>query len=132
MYLSFLECDNYMWNLGHKRLPNGIMFEGGSDWMVFTKDFVSYVTNGKDELLNGLKTVFSYTAHPNEAFFHTVLRNSKFCSSYVNKESHLVNWKLDHGCRIDQCHKKYGDFCGCSPNGKLYSLSKLVTGQVER
>ena len=130
MYLSYLECDNYMWKLGPRKLPNGIMFEGGSDWMCFTKDFVSYVANGNDELLNGLKTVHSYTANPTEAFFHTVLRNSKFCSSYVNKELHLANWKLDHGCQQKCAHKKHGDFCGCSPNGKIHSISKFVIPPV--
>ena len=113
-----------MWYLGDRKLPGGIVYEGGSDWACFNKDLVSYIVNGNDELIVGLKTLYSYTAMNSESFFHTLLRNSKFCSSYVNNGFHLVNWKNKGGCGC--LHQDAGDFCGCSPKGKLVSLLRLL------
>ena len=37
-----------------------------------TRDFAGYVVNSEEELVTGLKTLFSYTLLPAESFFHTV------------------------------------------------------------
>ena len=39
---------------------------------ILSRDFASYVVNSEEELVTGLKTLFSYTLLPAESFFHTV------------------------------------------------------------
>ena len=110
---TFVECDTHMWRIGTRELPTGIQIDGGSDWICLHKDFVDYVVNGSDELLDGLREYFKYALLPAEAFFHMTLRNSKFCSTSLNNNLHLTNWKRSQGCK---CQHKVVDWCGCSPN----------------
>ena len=105
-----------MWRLGPRKLPSGIEFRGGSTWVLLNKEFVSYVVNGDDELINGLRTIFTYTVLAPESFFQTLLHNSKFCSSYVKTNLRVENWKKDLGCRSQ--YKSVIDWNACSPNGK--------------
>ena len=53
-----------------------------------------------DELVTGLRTVFGLTLLPAESFFHTVLRNSEHCHSYLDNNLHLTNWKRKQGCKV--------------------------------
>ena len=62
-------------------------------------NFQSYVVNGDDELLRGLRVLFNYSLLPAESFFHTTLKNSEFCSSYVNNNLRMTNWKRHLGCK---------------------------------
>ena len=119
----YFECDNYLWHVGAIRLPKGAMHYSGSDWMGLNREFVSYIINENDELVNGMKQFFTYMANPCEAFFHSVIRNSRFCSTCVNNNLHLINWKREIGC---SCKVKLPvDYCGCSPNGMYnYLLTK--------
>lgn len=111
----FVECDNHMWRIGDRDLPNGIQIDGGSDWIGLSREFVEYITNSnKDMLLEGLWTVFSHTLLPAESYFHTVLRNSRFCHTYVDNNLHVTNWKRRMGCKCQ--YKHVVDWCGCSPN----------------
>lgn len=112
---TFVECDAHMWRQGDRQLPWGIQIDGGSDWVALSRPFVSYVASNKpDKLVEGLLTVFRYTLLPAESFFHTVLRNSKFCNSYVDNNLHVTNWKRKLGCKCQ--YKHVVDWCGCSPN----------------
>lgn len=47
-------------------LFTGIMIDGGSDWIALHRDFVDYIIKTDDELVSGLKTVFTYTLLPAE------------------------------------------------------------------
>ena len=112
---SFVECDTHMWRIGDRALPWGIQIDGGSDWIALSKDFVSYVASKTpDNLVKGLFTVFKYTLLPAESFFHTVLRNSRFCGTYIDNNLHVTNWKRKLGCKCQ--YKHVVDWCGCSPN----------------
>lgn len=112
---TFVECDTHMWRTGDRSLPWGIQIDGGSDWVALSRKFVEYVvSNSPDELIEGLKVVFKHTLLPAESFFHTVLRNSKFCNSYVDNNLHVTNWKRKLGCKCQ--YKHVVDWCGCSPN----------------
>lgn len=110
--------------------------------MALSRPFVSYVTSSeKDELVEGLVSVFKHTLLPAEvsffpvnilallsefknvipniiiflqSFFHTILRNSKFCNTYVDNNLHVTNWKRRLGCKCQYQHVV--DWCGCSPN----------------
>lgn len=112
---TFVECDAHMWRQGDRKLPWGIQIDGGSDWIALSRPFVSYVASKEpDELITGLITVFKHTLLPAESFFHTVLRNSKFCNTYVDNNLHVTNWKRKLGCKCQ--YKHVVDWCGCSPN----------------
>nr|AAA75448.1 unknown [Drosophila melanogaster] len=113
---TFVECDTHMWRIGDRKLPAGIQVDGGSDWVALSRPFVGYVTHPRedDELLQALLKLFRHTLLPAESFFHTVLRNTKHCTSYVDNNLHVTNWKRKQGCKCQ--YKHVVDWCGCSPN----------------
>lgn len=111
---TFIECETHMWRVGERKLPQGIVIDGGSDWIALSPDFVSYVIGKRDELLAGLDVIFKHTLLPAESFFHTALRNSQFCHTYVDNNLHVTNWKRKLGCKCQ--YKHVVDWCGCSPN----------------
>lgn len=111
---TFIECDTHMWRVGERKLPRGIVIDGGSDWIALSPEFVSYVVSKQDELLSGLDVIFQHTLLPAESFFHTALRNSQFCNTYVDNNLHVTNWKRKLGCKCQ--YKHVVDWCGCSPN----------------
>ena len=111
---TFHECDNHMYRLGPRSLPKGLKLDGGSDWVCLSIDFIKYLLTEKDELLQGLFTIFDKTLLPAESFFHTTLRNSRFCGSFMNNNLRITNWKRALGCQCQ--HKAVVDWCGCSPN----------------
>lgn len=111
---TFVECDTHMWRIGERELPTGIQIDGGSDWVGLSKKFVLYIIQHKDILIDGLLTIFHQTLLPAESFFHTVLRNSIFCDSYIDSNLHITNWKRRLGCKCQ--YKHVVDWCGCSPN----------------
>lgn len=97
---TFVECDTHMWRIGDRGLPSGIQIDGGSDWVCLSRDFVGYVTDDeKDELVAGLLKIFAHTLLPAESFFHTAIRNSIFCDTYIDNNLHITNWKRKLGCK---------------------------------
>nr|CAH7713300.1 unnamed protein product [Callosobruchus chinensis] len=112
---TFVECETRMWRIGDRVLPFGIQVDGGSDWIALSRKFVEYVSNPQsDDLISGLLKIFKHTLLPAESFFHTALRNSKFCDTYVDNNLHVTNWKRKLGCKCQ--YKHVVDWCGCSPN----------------
>ncbi|KAM9393716.1 xylosyltransferase 2 [Pholidichthys leucotaenia] len=110
----FHECDNHMWRLGERSIPDGLEVSGGSDWFALTRSFVEYVINSRDELVSGLKQFYSYALLPAESFFHTVLGNSHMCNTLVDNNLRVTNWNRKLGCKCQ--YKHIVDWCGCSPN----------------
>ncbi|XP_067313602.1 xylosyltransferase 2 isoform X1 [Pseudorasbora parva] len=110
----FHECDNHMWRLGERSIPEGLEVSGGSDWFSLTRKFVEYVVNSKDELVTGLKLFYTYALLPAESFFHTVLGNSLMCDTLVDNNLRVTNWNRKLGCKCQ--YKHIVDWCGCSPN----------------
>ncbi|ODM98476.1 Xylosyltransferase oxt [Orchesella cincta] len=111
---TFYECEHRMWRVADRKLPSGILIDGGSDWIALHRDFVEYVIKSDDSLVSGLKTVFKHTLLPAESFFHTVLRNSNHCRTFVDNNLHVTNWKRKLGCKCQ--YRTVVDWCGCSPN----------------
>lgn len=112
---TFVECDTHMWRIGDRTLPDGVQIDGGSDWVALSRPFVEYVARDeKDALVEGLLKVFRHTLLPAESFFHTAIRNSQFCNTYVDNNLHVTNWKRRLGCKCQ--YKHVVDWCGCSPN----------------
>ncbi|CAK9813203.1 Xylosyltransferase oxt [Anthophora plagiata] len=122
---TFVECETRMWRIGDRKLPDGIQIDGGSDWVALSREFVEYVANPlPDALVTDLLKVFKYTLLPAESFFHTVLRNSRFCNTYIDNNLHVTNWKRKLGCKCQ--YKAVVDWCGCSPNDfKLEDFSRI-------
>ncbi|KTF98420.1 hypothetical protein cypCar_00015504 [Cyprinus carpio] len=110
----FHECDNHMWRLGERTIPEGLEVSGGSDWFALTHKFVEYVINSQDELVTGLKQFYTYALLPAESFFHTVLGNSHMCDTLVDNNLRVTNWNRKLGCKCQ--YKHIVDWCGCSPN----------------
>ncbi|KAG7505398.1 xylosyltransferase 2 [Solea senegalensis] len=110
----FHECDNHMWRLGERSIPEGLEVSGGSDWFALTRRFVEYVINSQDDLVSGLKQFYSYALLPAESFYHTVLGNSHMCDSLVDNNLRVTNWNRKLGCKCQ--YKHIVDWCGCSPN----------------
>ncbi|XP_062841097.1 xylosyltransferase 2 [Trichomycterus rosablanca] len=110
----FHECDNHMWRLGERTIPEGLDVSGGSDWFSLTRRFVEYVVNSKNELVMGLKQFYTYALLPAESFFHTVLGNSHMCDTLVDNNLRVTNWNRKLGCKCQ--YKHIVDWCGCSPN----------------
>ncbi|KAJ7989394.1 hypothetical protein DPEC_G00304090 [Dallia pectoralis] len=110
----FHECDNHMWRLGERTIPEGLEVSGGSDWFALTRRFVEYAINSQDELVAGLKQFYTYALLPAESFFHTVLGNSHMCDSLVDNNLRVTNWNRKLGCKCQ--YKHIVDWCGCSPN----------------
>ncbi|KAI1292127.1 Xylosyltransferase oxt [Halotydeus destructor] len=110
----FLECESRMWRLGDRRLPFGIRWDGGSDWVALHRDFCTYLQNDNNSLISGLSVVYDYTLLPAESYFHTVLQNSEFCDTVIDNNLHITNWRRKLGCKCQ--YKHIVDWCGCSPN----------------
>ncbi|KAK0132509.1 Xylosyltransferase 2 [Merluccius polli] len=110
----FHECDNHMWRLGERSIPEGLEVSGGSDWFALTRRFVEYAITSKDDLVSGLKQFYTYALLPAESFFHTVLGNSHMCDSLVDNNLRVTNWNRKLGCKCQ--YKHIVDWCGCSPN----------------
>lgn len=98
---TFVECDTHMWRVGDRELPSGIQIDGGSDWICLSRKFVTFVAleNQQNELLQGLLTIFRHTLLPAESFFHTAIRNSVFCDTFIDNNLHITNWKRKMGCK---------------------------------
>ncbi|KYN31445.1 Xylosyltransferase oxt [Trachymyrmex septentrionalis] len=122
---TFVECEARMWRIGDRKLPDGIQIDGGSDWFALSRDFVEYVASpNPDQLVSNLLKLFKYTLLPAESFFHTVIRNSRFCNTYIDNNLHMTNWKRKLGCKCQ--YKAVVDWCGCSPNDfKLEDFNRL-------
>jgi protein xylosyltransferase len=66
---TFDECEYRMWRVGDRKLPLGIVVDGGSDWIALHRDFVEYLTKSGNELVTGLKSVFKHTLLPAEVIY---------------------------------------------------------------
>nr|XP_033770601.1 xylosyltransferase 1 isoform X2 [Geotrypetes seraphini] len=110
----FLECDTHMWRLGDRKIPEGIIVDGGSDWFLLNRKFVEYVTFSSDDLVAKMKRFYAHTLLPAESFFHTVLENSPLCDTMVDNNLRITNWNRKLGCKCQ--YKHIVDWCGCSPN----------------
>lgn len=111
---TFFECENHLWRVGPRNIPEGIRVDGGSDWIGIHRNFCEYIIKSDDELVLGLKRVYEFTLLPAESFFHTVLQNSKFCGMFVDNNLRITNWRRKLGCKCQ--YKHIVDWCGCSPN----------------
>lgn len=63
---TFYQCDDHMWKLGTRKIPDGILIEGGSDWVALTRKFVEYLVTSEDVLVKGIKEFYRYTLLPAE------------------------------------------------------------------
>ena len=56
--------------MGNRTLPEGVTYDGGSDWVVLHRGFCEYVaSDAPDELVAGLLVLFNFTLLPAEVGF---------------------------------------------------------------
>ena len=96
-----------------------------SDFKFFVLSFISEIlfTSNifRDELMKGLKTVFQHTLLPAESFFHTTLRNSEYCQTYIDNNLHLTNWNRKQGCKVtEHCFMNFYLFLSISVSVQTY------------
>ena len=60
-----------MWRIGERPIPEGMVVDGGSDWIALNYEFSKYIIESEDHHLNQMKLWFNYTLLPAESFFHT-------------------------------------------------------------
>lgn len=53
-------------------MPNGIWFDGGSDWITLSREFVHFVLDNQDDSLRALRKMYENVLLPIESFFHVV------------------------------------------------------------
>lgn len=58
-------------NLCRTKFPNSIRLDGGSDWVVISRDFAEYALSDEELPLN-FRKFFANVLLPVETFFHTV------------------------------------------------------------
>lgn len=83
-----------------KRQPLNIRIYKGSTWWCLTDEAIKYILS---YIANNPRfvTFFKYTSNPDEIFFHTILRNSKFAddiNSYGQQSktvlaNHYIDWE---------------------------------------
>ncbi len=111
---TFVECDAHVWRLGVRRMQEGVMYEGGADWLCLHRDFADYAVNGGDSMISGLREYYKHSLLAAESFFHIALHNSPFCRTSVNNNLQWGYWDYSRGCAKQQ--KMVVDWFGCSPN----------------
>lgn len=65
--VKFLHYRNYY----SSKFPRSIRLDGGSDWIVISRNFADYALSDED-LPRSLRQFFSNILLPVESFFHTV------------------------------------------------------------
>jgi len=86
----FVECDDAVHRI--HRLPpltfknHGVHLYTGSQWFILSSDFAEYIAKEKDDVPE-LIEYFTHVVVADEHFFSTLLRNSRYCTTHVNR-----NW----------------------------------------
>jgi protein xylosyltransferase len=62
----FHQCENRMWRIANRSLPQGLQIDGGSDWFCLNYEFINYLVHSTDEYLIHLKDFFNFTLLPSE------------------------------------------------------------------
>jgi len=111
----FYNCEDRMWRVGDRRLPFGLQWVGGSDWVILHKKFAHYLVYSDDAMVRGLTNYYFYSIMAPESFFHTALLNSRFCRTYENDNFRYINWNKGKDTGGCSCTRTI-DWCGCSPH----------------
>lgn len=65
-----MQCDNHMWQVGKRKLPENLIIDGGSDWFCLNSEFIDYILDSQDDFVIHLKKLFNYTLLPSEVSPH--------------------------------------------------------------
>uniref|UniRef100_A0A182QK58 protein xylosyltransferase n=1 Tax=Anopheles farauti TaxID=69004 RepID=A0A182QK58_9DIPT len=128
--MNFVECEDHMWLIGQRKLPSGIVANGGSDWFCFSKEFVKYLLEVNNDLIGGMMNLMEYSAFSTENFFLQVLQSSHFCHTHYDNNLRLISWVSKHGC----AKNRNVDWNGCSPltirRDSWSNLFRFITDEV--
>lgn len=73
---TFAFCDNHLYCLGSRKLPDEIEIAGASDWFSLHRSFAEYAISNATFVLQ-LRGYFDYTLLSAESFFHVLALNSE-------------------------------------------------------
>ncbi|MBN1427325.1 MAG: glycosyl transferase family 14 [Anaerolineae bacterium] len=82
--------------LSERKIPHGYQVYGGEAWWCLTQPCIDYVNQfvttpkGRDIL-----RAFHFTRNTAELFMHTVVMNSPFKDTVVNRNLHYIDWPTD-------------------------------------
>jgi len=83
-----------------RSLPEGYILYKGSLWWMLTKDCIDFIYQyNQTEIGKKLKKFLKTTRHSGEIYFQTVLMNSSYKESIVNKDLRYILW-LDANYRV--------------------------------
>ncbi len=63
---TFIECDNHMWRVDRRTLPNDINVDGGSDWIAIHRNYSHYLITSKEPFLTDIKRYYEFSLLPAE------------------------------------------------------------------
>lgn len=99
----FYECENRMWRLHHRGMPENLQINGGSDWFALHRSLCEYAnSDANDGVLKELNVWYNYTLLPAESYFHTLLQTSEYCHNYVDNNLRVTNWNRARGCKLEK------------------------------
>jgi len=74
-----------------RKLPNGLVFVGRSQWFSITMEHINYIVQFI-KTHNKIKNFFQFTWGSDEFVFQTILFNSPFKDQMVNDNLRLIDW----------------------------------------
>jgi hypothetical protein len=74
-----------------RRLPDGITWYGGSQWMALSRETCVYLTHSR--AAQRLRRFYRHTFIPDESFFQTALLNSPLRETVVNNNKRAIQWE---------------------------------------
>jgi hypothetical protein len=113
-WFRFIECDNKLHRVGKLQQPDGISLYVGSQWVILSKPFMQFVLEDKQH--PAYLEYMSNVRIPDESFFQTLIKGSKFCHTLEMHDHHFVNW--DHNAKAGderKCLMPNKKHCGRSP-----------------
>ncbi|VDK26201.1 unnamed protein product [Anisakis simplex] len=78
-----LSLQELEYHLARSVFPDSIRFDGGSDWLVLSRDFAQFALTN-DALVRSLREMFANILLPVESFFHTVRQYGASASPYFS------------------------------------------------
>ena len=122
----FVECDDQLHRIFHLPLPTKASFGfdvfEASQWWIISRDFAKYLAaNEPNTFVSQYLPYIEHVVVADENFFGTVLRNTEFCLTHVNRnylQMEFDRWESDvPTAERDprKCMMKDPNHCGRSP-----------------
>jgi hypothetical protein len=74
-----------------RRLPAGVTWYGGSQWMTLSREACVYLTHSR--AAQRMRRFYRHTFIPDESFFQTALLNSPLRDTVINDHRRAIQWQ---------------------------------------